>query len=279
MSKKSNSKEKKINLYAVMDVLVPVVCAVIFLFAGVQLMKTLDGYNQAKNEYDALKADFVANSGAIDNVAEPVYYSDQENKEDHPHFMNLDIDFASLKSVNSDVVGWLYVPATEISYPVVQGNDNTHYLHYTYEGTANSCGSIFLDSDSSAAMTDRNTFVYGHNMRNGSMFGSLKKFNKDPYLAEQYPYIYYYTDNHAYKYKIFAYYITQVGSKTYFNFNADAQYDTYIEYVKEHTEYSKWDDNDFTTRKNILTLSTCSGQHSKNRMIVHGVLVDDYVIE
>lgn len=262
-----------------MDILVPVICALIFLFAGIQLMKTIDTYNQAKSEYDALKEEYVANGEAIDMVAEPVYYSDQESHEEHPHFMNLDVDFSSLKKENSDVVGWIYVPAVEISYPVVQGQDNTHYLHYTYEGTANSCGSIFLDADSSANMTDRNTFVYGHNMRNGSMFGSLKKFSKDPYLAEQYPYIYYYTADHAYKYKIFAYYITQVGSKTYFNFNADSQYDTYVEYVKEQSEYSKWDDNNFTTRKNILTLSTCSGQHSKNRMIVHGVLVDEYAME
>ena len=119
------------------------------------------------------------------------------------------------------MVGWIYIPVLELSYPEVQGEDNTHYLHYTYEGTANSCGSIFLDSETAADMSDRNSFVYGHNMRNGSMFGSLKKFRKDPYLAESNPYIYYYTEDHAYKYKIFAYYITQVGSKTYVPFDED----------------------------------------------------------
>lgn len=274
VSSKNNSKFMK-----VMDVVVPVICAVVFLVAGVQLMKTLDGYRQAQSEYDALEGQYVANKDAVDNVAEPVYYVDQVEREDRPMFMNLNVDFPALKAINEDVVGWIYIPVLELSYPVVQGEDNTHYLHYTYEGTANSCGSIFLDSETAADMSDRNSFVYGHNMRNGSMFGSLKKFRKDPYLAESNPYIYYYTEDHAYKYKIFAYYITQVGSKTYFNFNADSQYDTYIDYVATCNEYTGFDENDFATRKNILTLSTCSGQHSRNRMITHAILVDDYIVE
>ena len=276
---KSGSSKSDSKFMKVMDVLVPVICAIVFLFSGVQLMKTLDGYRQAQSEYDALEGQYVANKDAIDSVAEPVYYVDQEEREDRPMFMNLDVDFASLKAINEDVVGWIYIPVLELSYPVVQGEDNTHYLHYTYEGTANSCGSIFLDSETAADMTDRNSFVYGHNMRNGSMFGSLKQFRKDPYLAESNPYVYYYTEDHAYKYKIFAYYITQVGSKTYFNFNADSQYDTYIDYVATCNEYTGFDENDFATRKNILTLSTCSGQHSRNRMITHAILVDDYVVE
>ena len=90
----------------------------------------------------------------------------------------LAVDFESLKAINPDVKGWLYIEALDISYPVVQGPDNDAYLHTTYEGTSNFAGSIFLDYQNQGDFSDGNTIVYGHNMKNLSMFGKLKQMKE-----------------------------------------------------------------------------------------------------
>ena len=154
----------------------------------------------------------------------------------------------------------------------MQGEDNEHYLHYTYEGTKNSSGSIFMDYESNANMADMNTIIYGHNMKNGSMFGKLKKFNQDTELCDTNPYIYYFNDKASFKYRIYAYYITKVGSTTYTNMASEAEYDKYMEFVDSVNQYKTEVEN--KDRSDIITLSTCSGLHSSNRMIVQGILVE-----
>lgn len=87
----------------------------------------------------------------------------------------INVDFASLKSINDDVIGWIYMEALpQISYPMVQGKDNNMYLHQTYEKNYNFAGTIFIDYENKRDFSDCNTLVYGHNMKNGSMFGMLK---------------------------------------------------------------------------------------------------------
>ncbi|MFR3321064.1 MAG: sortase domain-bontaining protein [Lachnospiraceae bacterium] len=77
--------------------------------------------------------------------------------------------------MNSDIVGWLRIRALDISYPVVQGKDNDYYLHRTFEKTDNFAGCLFVNSYNMGDFTDQNTIIYGHNMKNGSMFGKLSR--------------------------------------------------------------------------------------------------------
>ena len=84
------------------------------------------------------------------------------------------LDIPALQEVNSEVIGWIYIPDTEISYPLLHTQDNETYLHAAWDGTENVAGSIFLETQCSTDLTDFNTIIYGHNMRNGSMFGALK---------------------------------------------------------------------------------------------------------
>ena len=86
-----------------------------------------------------------------------------------------EVDFEELQKMNSDVIGWIEVEAIpEISYPIVRGEDNDYYLHRTFKKANNSAGSIFVDYRNGQYFGDCNTIVYGHNMKNGSMFGKLK---------------------------------------------------------------------------------------------------------
>ena len=103
----------------------------------------------------------------------------------------LQIDFAGLQAVNPDVIAWIDIPGLSVSYPVVQGEDNSYYLHHLFTGEYNSSGSIFADCHNQPDFTDQNTIIYGHNMKNGSMFGTLSHY-QDQVLWEENPYFYLY---------------------------------------------------------------------------------------
>ena len=91
------------------------------------------------------------------------------------------VDFASLQEINPDIVGWIYIERTEINYPVVQGNDNQYYLKHLFSGEWNGSGCIFLDSRNRADFSDRHSIIYGHHMKNGSMFSGLTEYKKQEF--------------------------------------------------------------------------------------------------
>ncbi len=261
---REKDKKKKKRIADIIYYLVMAVLVCVFLFAAFHVYIIRHNYDVAVNEYRELDKSVKISETDTPATGE----SESESKEEFFPFVK--IDFDSLSSKNKEVIGWLYMPVLDISYPVTQGKDNDHYLHYTYDGTKNSSGSIFMDYESKSAMTDMNTFIYGHNMKNGSMFGRLKKFNQDSTLCDNDPYIYYFIDGTKYKYRIFAYYITTAGSTTYSNINDNEEYDKYVKYIASVNQYKTKVEN--KDRAKILTLSTCSGLHSNNRMIVQAIL-------
>ena len=263
--KKRRRKAADIIYYVVMALL-----AGVFLFAAYHVYSIKHNYDVAVNEYKDLDKSVKISDESTAAKSADGSGTDAAEESTNVYFPSVDIDFDTLKAKNGDLIGWIYIPALDISYPVMQGKDNEHYLHYTYDGTKNSSGSIFMDYQSSRNMTDMNTFIYGHNMKNGSMFGKLKKFNQDKTLCDSDPYIYYFRENRSYRYRIFAYYITKVGSKTYNNMGTSEEYDAYMKYVGSVNQYKTNVEN--KDRAQILTLSTCSGLHTDNRMIVQGIL-------
>lgn len=186
----------------------------------------------------------------------------------------IEVDFDKLKSVNEDVVGWIYVDALpDISYPIVKGKDNQTYLHQTYEKNYNFAGTIFVDYENSGDFSDCNTLVYGHNMKNGSMFGHLKKFREDDRLYKQDKYFWILTPERNYRYEIISAYTTGVNSDTYTLFKGPGEeFEKYLETIKGYSEI-KTDDTDLTIKDRIVTLSTCTGNES-TRFVVQGKRVD-----
>ena len=96
-----------------------------------------------------------------------------------------EMNLEALQRENEDIVGWIMIPDTEISYPLLQGEDNTYYLEHTWEHTKSRGGSIFLEQMCSRDLTDYNTIIYGHRMKNRSMFGSLAFYQEKEYLENQ----------------------------------------------------------------------------------------------
>ena len=178
-----------------------------------------------------------------------------------------------LKKLNPDVKAWIQVPKTNIDYPVVQGEDNNYYLKHSFEGESVNAGCIFMDSEASVDWSDRNTFVFGHNMRDESMFGTFKKLLKGTASCEENPYFYIYTEENVYIYEIFSYYETKSNSDRFATFTSDASYDDYVQWATEHSLYAS--DADLSDRGNIVSLSTCYGSAgTKRRALIHGVLTE-----
>jgi len=183
----------------------------------------------------------------------------------------LDIDLAALREVNEDVVGWFCIPDTKISYPLVQGPTNQYYLRHTWKDKANSVGAIFLEHLNSPDFTDFNTLVYGHNMRDDSMFGSLSEYKKKSYW-EAHPSVYIVTDSGVRRYDIFAVHQARVNSPMYsMVIKSPKKKNEFIEYSLKN---SKVDTGIVPTIDDkILTVSTCTGTGSYvSRWIVQGIL-------
>ncbi len=194
-----------------------------------------------------------------------------EPVEDDPNMELLkDMDLEALREINPDVVGWIIIPESKINYPLMQGTDNDFYLNHTWDKRSNAVGSIFLEAQNSPDLTDFNTIVYGHNMKNGSMFGSLGKFASEYYRTPR-PYVYVVSDQGIYRYEIFSFYKAQVDSFTYnLSFDQDA---TKISFLLESKRSSLAETGVVPPPTDrILTLSTCAGGGYTHRWVVQARL-------
>ncbi|WP_417182734.1 class B sortase [Blautia sp.] len=238
---------------------------VVFCYAAFNLYHIYTEYKKGTDEYNQIEEMAVTERDADSaEVAGP-------NAQLKPP---IEVDFDKLKSVNEDVVGWIYVDALpDISYPIVKGKDNQTYLHQTYEKNYNFAGTIFVDYENSGDFSDCNTLVYGHNMKNGSMFGHLKKFREDDRLYKQDKYFWILTPERNYRYEIISAYTTGVNSDTYTLFKGPGEeFEKYLETIKGYSEIQT-DDTDLTIKDKIVTLSTCTGNES-TRFVVQGKRVD-----
>ena len=258
-------EQKKKKKSAVLLTIALIAAIVVFCYAAFNLYHIYTEYKKGTDEYNQIEEMAVTERDADSaEVAGP-------NAQLKPP---IEVDFDKLKSVNEDVVGWIYVDALpDISYPIVKGKDNQTYLLQTYEKNYNFAGTIFVDYENSGDFSDCNTLVYGHNMKNGSMFGHLKKFREDDKLYKQDKYFWILTPERNYRYEIITAYTTGVNSDTYTLFKGPGEeFEKYLETIKGYSEIQT-DDTDLTIKDRIVTLSTCTGNES-TRFVVQGKRVD-----
>ena len=277
---KSNNKILK-----ALDIIIPAICIVAALSAAIYIFVVKKQYSAAENQYKEIEqiAGITEHPKDMNIVKNGEVGKDTDADEKDPYeetFLNLNIDFEALEEINPDVVGWLYIPILDLSYPVVQGTDNEYYLNHIYDGDANFSGSIMLDCENNPDMTDHNTFIYGHHMKNKTMFGILSNILKNPDLIDDDPYIYYYTRDHAYKYRMFSTFVTTTNSFVYLMSDNRDQLNAYLEKTDMVNLYKKEENRKMypNSVKNIITLSTCNGTHTDRRTIVQAYLNDDYLI-
>lgn len=194
--------------------------------------------------------------------------------EEDEYMKNLaNIDLGALREVNPDVVGWIFLPNSQVNYPIVQGEDNQYYLGYTWNNQKSAAGSIFLEASNSPDFSDCRSILYGHNMANMSMFAVLHYYAV-PYYAEKFPYVYLVTDEGVLRYEVYSTYKAAVDSKTYALDLDPRMMASFIQMTLDESELDFGVVPADTDR--ILTLSTCTGNYD-NRRVVHARLVMEEV--
>lgn len=180
------------------------------------------------------------------------------------------IDVEKLREINGDYVAWIYLPGTMLDYPVVQGEDNEFYLKRMFNGESNSCGTIFVDARNLPGFRESNTLMYGHHMRNGSMFKAITYYEEQEYF-EAHPYLLIVAPEAHYVVELIAGYTTDSSDHCYdialSDFN-DMQY--YLTKAKQKSDFDSTVEVERGDR--LVTLSTCAYAFEDARYITIGKL-------
>ena len=249
--------------------IVILICIGIIIYESIGLYRENKEYNIAGTEYEEI-------------VDTAVSVADDEQLPPGATYPPLQINFTQLKTINKDFVGWIYMPCFDLSYPVVHENEIDEYIKKTFEGKYNSSGCLFTDILSSRDFTGMHDIIFGHNMRNGSMFGQFKKLTQPDgrEIIDSNPYVYIYTENAVFKYKVFAYYVTTVGSDAYSVVTSEQEYNDFIKYIDSNNLYEKPSDLELDKYPSLLTLSTCNGRSgSGKRLVIHAAKVDSWAVD
>ena len=235
------------------------ILAVIFAVSAFHIVKITQDYKKADQANAALQDRFVQEiEPTTESTAEPTV---EEVKITVP----IRIDFDGLKQENSDVVGWIYCPDTPINYPVVQGKDNNQYLRADLKGKYLKSGTLFADYRNGEFGKDANYIVYGHNMKNGTMFGTLVKYKEQAYY-DAHPILYFLTPEGDYIIELCAGAVIKRNSALYQPVPNRAT-------IQEIIATSTFEATaELCEDESIITLSTCSYEFNNARYVLIGKL-------
>ena len=189
-----------------------------------------------------------------------------EESEDGENNVPFTVDFEKLKQENNDIVGWIYSENTPINYTVVQSKDNNYYLRRLVTGEYNTAGSLFMDYRNNPNIEDSNTIIYGHNMKNATMFGTLQKYRNQEYY-DNHKIMYYFTPEKNYIVRLFAGFTESVESSLYQLGNINQKN---IEQLYKKSNFKS--DVTVAEENKFLTLSTCAYEYDGARYIVVGIM-------
>lgn len=189
---------------------------------------------------------------------------------------DLHLNFNSLYSANPNIFAWINIPGTKVDYPILQHpTDTAYYLNHNIDGSEGYPGCLYTEYYNSTEMTSFNTIIYGHNMKDGSMFHTLHSYEKEDFFKEN-PYIYIFTPKGTIVYKIFA--ATQYSDKHIlfeYDFAKKEDRQKFIDTVKDWDNAVVDEDADVTADSKLITLSTCVSPSSSKRYIVVAYMVAD----
>ena len=266
----------------VADLLVIVILLVALIAAWIAIrtyVKKEADYKASLEEYEKIKSEYVIqpddnSTNALpadvpDDLSKPADETPAEELPINPPV----IDWGGLKAENSDIIGWIEVPAVRIQYPVLQGESNDEYLHKTVNGEWRTAGSIFLDSENSPQMTDKHSIIYGHNMRNGSMFASLRNFNEQE-VYDSCPYFWICTEEKALLYRIVSVHVAMTEDESYTLFPSTIRNGDFSDWMDRETGKTQIE-SPVPERyiERLVTLSTCTPSSDNTRQLVQGILI------
>lgn len=259
----------------------------VFLFSAGMVIFIRHQYKIAEDVYNEAVELYVKPAQAAPTPApatpepepeEPAEESEEPTEEPEPtpvhipEYAPIEVDFDSIRSVNWDVIGWIYCEGTVINYPVAHGSDNEYYLHHTYEGTYSNSGTIMLETTNRSDFSDGNSIIYGHHMQSGRMFATLENWGDQSYY-EEHPVMWLLTPEQDYKVVLFSGYYTSAYSADVYSVirspgEALTQYIYKAAYQSDFRADVTLDPNG-----RYVVLSTCAYVFDYARYVLHGMLV------
>lgn len=268
---KKRKRKKSNRVYIIIEIL----CILIFIYAVLQLISIFQDYRRASKEYDGLAEQVVVVEKTNDMEETDSEKSEEKKEEadilDLPYDYEVptySIDLDAMKAQNPDTIGWIILPDSKINYPILKSKDNTEYMTTTFEGQQSSSGAIFMDMLCEDDFSSENTIIYGHNMKNGSMFRALNNLTDKEYFWRHHIFCID-TGNGFENYEIISCYetISTDLSSWQISFESKEAYGAWLENAAKRCTY---DCVDYDVNKNTITLSTCRGQAGgPGRFIVH----------
>lgn len=245
-------------------------CLAVFLFSAWKLVGIFQEYREAEQLYNDAANEFTTlNSDQDKEHAVPV----PTMREQAP----VEVDFSKLLKINDDIIGWIYMEDTVVNYPLLQGENNLYYLDKTLYKKYLASGSIYLDCDNEPDFSDAHSIIFGHNMKNHTMFGDLSDLRDEDYLKEH-PYVdLILTDGTWMRYEICSMYRAHVEDGTFrAPLNKAKNFKPFMELITEKNMHadSELDLPVVQEEDKVLTLSTCTEDSADlERFVVHAVLV------
>lgn len=231
--------------------IVLIICLVIFIFSGMKIMNYLNNNRQESN----IKEKVEKKIEKTEDIKIPI-----------------SIDIKELQKENNDIIAYIYIPNTNISYPIVQQDNNEYYLNHDIEHNESIWGSIFLDKKAKADFSDKNSFIYGHSgLDSNKMFSDVKKYKDyDFFLNNHKGYLF--TEKEIYLIDIYSMYQSDTDDKSYYNFVDNKEdFSNFIDMTYNHS-FNKIN-NKPDIHDKLITLSTCSfednGKPSDLRYLLH----------
>lgn len=251
--------KEKISKKFIINSILFIIALAVFLFSAIKLIGIAWDYYSADKEYKDLE-DYVA-----------ITETDETAETEEAAKNTFTVDFTKLKEINSDCVGWIRYETIDISYPIVQGTDNDYYLNHTFSGEEKRSACIFVDYMNASDFSDKNTFIYGHKMKDKSMFGQLIGYTEESFYREH-PGFYIYTPEGVSYYTIFSCYEANIKMQQdsfQYKFSSEEAYQEYMDLVKKRSAYDTGIEAD--AGKKMITLMTCANTSYDYRLLMHAM--------
>ena len=255
---------------------------VIFLVSGGMILSILHQYRVSERKYEDAVLQFTTpadddseaetvSSDIADNSFIKPGDADNTSQDGQQIIAPFVVDFDALHEIAPDAIGWLYCKDTIINYPVMFSGNNSYYLHRSYDKTYSFPGSIFVDCLDDPSFQDYNTIIYGHNMKDGTMFANLDMWSSQSYY-NKHPVMWLLTPEQDYLVVLIAGYTTTSTAECYAIIHEPGpDLDLYLADALANSDFQASVDPDPTAH--YVLLSTCSYVFSNARYVIHGMLV------
>ena len=239
----------------------------VFAYSAYRVTHTIHEYNESDRYYEQTRQSAVSK----DPSAVSQGRTGSDKKDEKLEYSPIDVDFDELLKSSPDIKGWLYSPDTKIDYPVVQGKDNSYYLHRLMDGTYNPSGTLFLDFRCGSDFSSKNNVVYGHHMQDGSMLASIVSYHDQAYYDEH-PVMYLNTLDGDYRLDIICGFVTWYDSRVYtFDFGSRTEASEWLDLMRSYSDFES--DVEVGVDDRIITLSTCTYDYDNARYVLMAKMV------